>query len=375
MQANNSEENPKVLFSYSWDSTDHKFWVRKLAERLVLNGVNVMLDEWHVQPGESLTKFMEENIQLSDYTIIICTPNYAKKSIERKGGVGYEQQIISGNIASGVSRKKFIPVVRVGSFEVGPSCAIPPHFLGVRAIDMRDDTNHDLAFEILLRAVWSEPELVPPALGKKPTFGSLASRELLGPIRLPTSHLDGYYLKSGVASSQQFPDTFEIPEEVDRHSVRVGDLVKLYFGITPSGDPKDVEFERMWVKVSGSNGAYLTGTLENEPACADKRNRLHWGDKIIFLPEHILNIMTIEDLEFYEEAKKYDEEVAGLLWMHGIVKEDRESFLQALKDGSFRAGLEEDAKREVDDMGGTQNPSRIKSLGDLLSKIRNWIAK
>ncbi|TON86748.1 hypothetical protein CGH50_21300, partial [Vibrio parahaemolyticus] len=37
---------PKVFFSYSHDSEEHKAWVLALATRLEENGVAVTLDQW-----------------------------------------------------------------------------------------------------------------------------------------------------------------------------------------------------------------------------------------------------------------------------------------------------------------------------------------
>ncbi len=54
---------PSAFISYSWDSAAHKTWVRQLAERLVTNGVKIKLDQWNVAPGESLTAFMETELQ------------------------------------------------------------------------------------------------------------------------------------------------------------------------------------------------------------------------------------------------------------------------------------------------------------------------
>lgn len=335
-----SKNTPTVVFSYSWDSDQHKGWVRDLASRLIRNGVDAKLDDWHVQPGESLTSFMEKHIAECDHTLVICTPNYAEKSAKRKGGVGYEQQIISGNIVSGTNRSKFIPIIRDGEFETGENCAIPQHFLGIRAIDMRGSSDQDLSFEHLLRIIWRQPALVPPPLGERPTFGTESSRLLLGPLRLATPELDGYYLQSGVAKNQQYPDTFAIPDEEDRHQIVIGDLVKLDFAITPSGIRDEAEFERMWVKVIGTQGAYSIGQLENEPACEDRRNKIRYNSTIVFLPEHVINIMTVDEQDFYNEAKKYDEEIAGFLWQHGVRKEDRATFLESLKNGSFRQQLE-----------------------------------
>src|SRR5271169_7139759 len=91
---------PKVFISYSWESEDHKTWVRFLAERLTKNGVDVRLDQWHIVHGQSLTQFMESEVQSCDFVLVICTKDYCRKSIKRSGGVGYEQQIITGHIVA-----------------------------------------------------------------------------------------------------------------------------------------------------------------------------------------------------------------------------------------------------------------------------------
>ena len=139
--------NPKAFISYSWDSEDHKTWVREFAQRLVNNGVDARLDQWHVIPGQSLTQFMEKEAHESDYIIVICTQNYCQKSTNRTGGVGYEQQIISGQLVSGTEREKIIPIVKDGEFDVGSNCSIPPHFLGIYAIDMRTEEQYDSSLE------------------------------------------------------------------------------------------------------------------------------------------------------------------------------------------------------------------------------------
>jgi hypothetical protein len=96
---------PSVFISYSWDGVAHRKWVRELATRLVSNGVRVWLDEWHVRAGDSLTAFMERKIATSGHVLVVCTPQYARKANTRRGGVGYEQQIISGRIAAGIQRR------------------------------------------------------------------------------------------------------------------------------------------------------------------------------------------------------------------------------------------------------------------------------
>ncbi|QTN48180.1 toll/interleukin-1 receptor domain-containing protein [Ectopseudomonas mendocina] len=285
---------PRVFLSYSWDSDEHKNWVRALAERLTKNGVNARLDQWHITPGQSLTQFMETEAQSCDYALIICTRDYCRKSLNRVGGVGYEQQIISGHIAAGMSRDRFIPIIRDGEFNPGPSCAIPAQFLGTLAIDMRNDEHLDQRIEELLRAIFKEPALKPPAIGQRPIFGIKAASKINEGIkqRLAVIDIDGWHLLSGVASNERWPKTFTIPEESERYSLKVGDTVKLQFEFSlPDEDDENELFgERMWVDVTGSSGPYLIGELVNMPCCSDEQNNLKAGDTIVFLPEHVIDI-------------------------------------------------------------------------------------
>jgi len=43
-----SRRPPCVFISYSWDSLEHRQWVAQLATSLRQNGVEVILDQWHV---------------------------------------------------------------------------------------------------------------------------------------------------------------------------------------------------------------------------------------------------------------------------------------------------------------------------------------
>ena len=293
------KKRPSIFISYSWDSDVHKEWVRLLAERLVTNGVSVALDQWDVQPGESLTAFMEEKVSTCDHVLIICTPSYAVKSTERKGGVGYEQQIISGQIAAGIERRKFIPVVRVGDFTPGLECAIPPHFFGILALDMREGSHFDDVFEVLIRTIFREPKLTKPQLGAKPDFTGVSRRPKRA-LRLPSLEFDGWELRSGVASAESYPETFQIPSSEERSSIGVGDIVKLHFSVAAEGedDPDEtvVLSERMWVIVKGITAPYLWGVLDNVPSWStdeveeEEKFDLKLGSEVVFLPEHILSI-------------------------------------------------------------------------------------
>lgn len=295
---------PRVFISYSWESDAHKDWVRSFAERLTQNGVNVRLDQWHIGPGQSLTQFMEVEVHASDFVLVTCTKAYCRKALAREGGVGYEQQIITGNIVAGKPREQFIPLVRDGEFSPGPDCAIPGQFMGIYAVDMRDGVDMDKATETLLRAIFQQPEHKQPAIGAKPTFlesgAAEASEQVeLETLRLPVMEIDGWHLRSGVASHHRWPETFEIPDEKERRGLQKGDIVKLQFDIAVPADEElgDVSSERMWVIVERRSGPYYIGTLDNIPTCSDEQDHVHAGDQIVFLPEHVISIYTDEGQE------------------------------------------------------------------------------
>src|SRR5262245_23607588 len=161
---------PRVFISYSWESEDHKSWVRYLGERLYEAGIEARLDQWFVQPGESSTAFMEQEVEAADFVLVVCTPSYTRKSINSQGEVGCEQQIVSGQLMTGTRRSKFIPILRKGGYAPGADCAIPAHVLGIAWIEFRDDTAFDESLESLIRVIFFKPRLAPPPLGVRPSL-------------------------------------------------------------------------------------------------------------------------------------------------------------------------------------------------------------
>ena len=83
-------ESPTVFISYSWDNDEHKKWVLDLANKLCVDGIDVILDRYYLKPGVNLPHFVEKNISSADRIIIIFTKNYKLKADKRTGGVGLE---------------------------------------------------------------------------------------------------------------------------------------------------------------------------------------------------------------------------------------------------------------------------------------------
>lgn len=162
-------ENPKVFISYSWHPEENKIRVQRLAERLMQDGVNVILDIWDLKHGHDKYVFMEQMVKDPDIkkVLVICNEDYALKADARKGGVGTESTIMSSDIYSLAEQTKFIPILV--EKKNGESCL--PTFLKSRMyIDMSSNETYELGYDQLLRDIYSKPLLRKPALGKMPSY-------------------------------------------------------------------------------------------------------------------------------------------------------------------------------------------------------------
>ncbi len=90
-----------VFISYSWTPEQHRQWVLELAKRLVSHGIDVILDVWHLKPGQDKYVFMERMVTDPQVkrVLIICNRSYQEKADGRTGGVGTESQIISPEVS------------------------------------------------------------------------------------------------------------------------------------------------------------------------------------------------------------------------------------------------------------------------------------
>lgn len=154
-------KNPTAFVSYAWDTEESNFWVKNLATVLRKNGIDVKLDIWEVSPGDLLPNFMEQAVRENDYVLIICSPKYKEKSQARKGGVGYEGNIITGELFEFSNHQKFIPVLQAGE----SSDSIPSWLLGKYYVDLSSDEKFERNLLDLFTTIIGEREKVPD-LGK-----------------------------------------------------------------------------------------------------------------------------------------------------------------------------------------------------------------
>jgi hypothetical protein len=161
---------PSVFISYSHDSPAHKEWVVELAARLVENGVQVILDQWDLRPGDDVPKFMERSIRSAHRVLSICTETYTRKADEGVGGVGYESMVVSGEVMKELGTNKFIPVVK----QLSRPAKLPAALSTRLFIDLSNAESYESEFQKLLRDIHRIPPPDKPALGQRP-FASAAA--------------------------------------------------------------------------------------------------------------------------------------------------------------------------------------------------------
>lgn len=153
-------KTPTAFVSYSYDDDEHRHWVAGLARKLRADGVDVQLDQWSVAPGGQLPLFMERAVRENDFVLVICTPRYKQRADCRKGGVGYEGDVMTAECLHFGNRDKFIPVLRRGNW----ASASPSWLLGSKHVDLRSEdcsAQYEAQYEELVRALHSVPPDLP----------------------------------------------------------------------------------------------------------------------------------------------------------------------------------------------------------------------
>ena len=160
---------PKIFISYSWTSDEHTEWVGDLGERLMNDGIEVVLDQWSLEDGHDVHAFMEQMV--SDSTIkrviIVSDALYAAKADGREGGVGTETQIISREVYDSVEQTKFVALLRERD-EEGKAC-LPVFLKSRKYIDFSDSDAEAEAYDQLIRNIFERPRRRKPAIGKAPS--------------------------------------------------------------------------------------------------------------------------------------------------------------------------------------------------------------
>lgn len=130
----------RVFVSYSWDSDDHRQWVKKLADSLEsYNELHVEWDGYDLDSMSDKNLFMEKGISSSDYVLVVATEEYKRKADERKGGVGIETYLSTARHWDSLLAEQRTNVILL----LKDRNAIPNYLKGNKYIQFYEDANFE----------------------------------------------------------------------------------------------------------------------------------------------------------------------------------------------------------------------------------------
>ena len=108
-----SERAPEVFISYSHDSEQHVNRVLKLANRLRTDGIDATIDQEENPPPLNWRSWLQEQIEQSDFVLVICSATYRRRFYETGGEVPASEEVIIHRWLRerGSQEPKFLPVI------------------------------------------------------------------------------------------------------------------------------------------------------------------------------------------------------------------------------------------------------------------------
>ena len=154
----------KIFISYSWDSENHKQWVKKLADDLdSYHEFHVKFDVYDLDNFADKNHFMEEGVFDSDFILVIATESYATKANERLGGVGIETSLASARHWEEFveSRKSKVLVVKKDKQQ-----CIPNYLKSKIYLDFSEDKDYYVSLKCLIEKITGDSQSLRPVKTK-----------------------------------------------------------------------------------------------------------------------------------------------------------------------------------------------------------------
>jgi hypothetical protein len=152
-----------VFISYSHDSRSHNDRVLALANRLCKEGIDVSLDQYEQSPPQGWPQWMYQQIEKSNYVLIICSMNYLQKingQTNKKSegfGIKWESLLTLQDIYdNGSLNLRYIPVY----FGDSSRDQIPKIFKGATSYQIETE------YDKLYRHLTNQPAIIKPPIGK-----------------------------------------------------------------------------------------------------------------------------------------------------------------------------------------------------------------
>lgn len=151
------EQHPRVFISYCSYDNENREWAKNLYQKLRKNGVDAIIDMYHIRLGHYLPQWMTNEIIMADKVLLICDKHYMSRADDHRGGVGWETMIIQGDMMANLDIDKYICIMR----EKNPNESLPFYMRSKYALDCPEEDLDEDKFAQLLKAIFSCDESVP----------------------------------------------------------------------------------------------------------------------------------------------------------------------------------------------------------------------
>lgn len=138
-------------------SADKDRFVRKLSEKLIESGIDVIYDEWELNYGDSLIRLFDKIDECDVFLIIISENSIQSKWVKEELSAGFVKKI--------EDETKLIPII------IDENIEIPPSLKHVRQCRIKDINNYDEEFKELLNSILGNSNK--PPLGNRPQYNSI----------------------------------------------------------------------------------------------------------------------------------------------------------------------------------------------------------
>ena len=166
----NEIENPKVFISYAWGDSEYQNLVLSFANKLIGDGIDVLLDKWNLTEGNDTNAYMEKCVTDKTITnvLILLDPLYAEKADTHRGGVGTETQIISEKVYKEVEQSRFIPIVM--KRDANGNICKPTYLQSRLHFDLTVPEKYETEYKRLVKMLYGIEVFVKPPIGNKPEW-------------------------------------------------------------------------------------------------------------------------------------------------------------------------------------------------------------
>lgn len=301
-----SEKAPKVFISYAWAN---KNFVLRFAQDLTKDGIDVIIDEWNLKPGNDKYAFMESMVRdkTIERVLIMCDRVYKERADNRQGGVGDETVIISPQLYQEMEQTKFVPIVLEHDDEGNPC---KPIYINSRIhFDFSSEDNYEYNYLQLLRFLYSEPYYIKPKIGQKPDLLRHSGNNYIkyGMVNIKiqgenpkdeTSEVTVTYLGSSLVDAEHRPVKYE-----DIVSASFGKIISYKFDtdadvkITNS-DTFKLSHKRLEYQLIGPDNESLFFTGEIVLTHKIGRKKGYIGLSIPYYAKHLIVYIDIAKADF-----------------------------------------------------------------------------